>query len=187
MDAAKKLFVDQGFERVSMDQIAAAAGVSKLTVYSHYGDKESLFCAAVTCKCEDLLGNGMFAPDPDTPLRAQLLSIAHALFDLITSQDAVAIHRLISALPPPAKLGQLFWEAGPRRIQEDFEAFLHEQVEHGHLELPDVHQAASQFCCLVKGEIHAKMLCGCGQGDQQDIETHLQGSVDMFLRAYAPR
>ena len=39
LDAAKRLFVSQGFERVSMDQIAAEAGVSKLTVYSHFGDK----------------------------------------------------------------------------------------------------------------------------------------------------
>jgi len=187
MNAAKTLFVKQGFEHVSMDEIASAAGVSKLTVYSHYGDKESLFSAAVACRCEELLGNDVFVPDPNKPLRAQLLSIARVLFDLITSEDALAIHRLISALPPPTKLGQLYWEAGPRRIQEDFEAYLRGQVQRGRLELADAHQAASQFCSLVKGEVHSKLLCGCGACDPKDIETHLQGAVDMFLRAYAPR
>ena len=47
LEAAKRLFSMEGFAGVSMDQIAAEAGVSKLTVYSHFGDKEALFFAAV--------------------------------------------------------------------------------------------------------------------------------------------
>ncbi len=187
LEAAKKLFVEQGFDGVSMDQIAAAAGVSKLTVYSHYGDKESLFSAAIGAKCEELLGDELFAPDPNKPLQEQLLSIARAFFALITSEDAVAIHRVVSTQPPPAKLGQLYWEAGPRRVQLGFESFLREQVRLGALDLPDVHRAASQFFCLLKGELHAQMLCGVSQPEAQDVEGHLQATVDMFLRAYAPR
>ncbi len=41
--AALVLFVRDGYERTSVDAIAAEAGVSKRTVYSHYGDKENLF------------------------------------------------------------------------------------------------------------------------------------------------
>src|SRR3546814_12338908 len=47
LDAARRLFTSQGFDGTSMDQIAAGAGVSKPTVYSHYGDKETLFAAVV--------------------------------------------------------------------------------------------------------------------------------------------
>src|SRR5690606_22208157 len=42
LQAAERMFLQHGFEGVSMDQIAAAAGVSKLTVYSHFGDKDAL-------------------------------------------------------------------------------------------------------------------------------------------------
>src|SRR5690606_31620579 len=52
LDAARRLFTTQGFDGASMDQIAAAAGVSKLTVYSHYGDKETLFAEVVKSYCE---------------------------------------------------------------------------------------------------------------------------------------
>ncbi|HOZ25340.1 MAG TPA: helix-turn-helix domain-containing protein, partial [Thermomonas sp.] len=52
LDAAKRMFVAHGFDGVSMDQIASEAGVSKLTVYSHFGDKESLFAEAVRAHCE---------------------------------------------------------------------------------------------------------------------------------------
>ncbi|OCG89579.1 TetR/AcrR family transcriptional regulator, partial [Xanthomonas euvesicatoria] len=43
LGAARTMFMEQGYAGVSMDGIAAQAGVSKLTVYSHFGDKESLF------------------------------------------------------------------------------------------------------------------------------------------------
>ena len=186
LEAAKKLFVEQGFEGVSMDQIAAAAGVSKLTVYSHYGDKESLFSAAITAKCEEQLSNGLFTSDPGKPLREQLLSIARAFFRLITSEEALAIHRVVSTQPPATKLGKLFWEAGPRRVQLGFESFLREQVRQSALDIADEHRAASQFFCLIKGELHAQLLCGCGEFGDDDVEAHLHATIDMFLRAYAP-
>ena len=45
LDAAKILFLSKGFASTSMDAVANLAGVSKLTVYSHFTDKETLFSA----------------------------------------------------------------------------------------------------------------------------------------------
>ena len=42
LDVAKCLFLELGYEGSSMDSIALAAGVSKLTVYNHFNDKETL-------------------------------------------------------------------------------------------------------------------------------------------------
>jgi TetR/AcrR family transcriptional repressor of mexJK operon len=190
LDAAKRMFTAQGFERVSMDQIAAEAGVSKLTVYSHFGDKETLFSAAISAKCEEQLATGLFAADPESSLREQLLGIGRAFFALTTSEEALAIYRVVTTQPPPAKLGQLFWEAGPRRVQAALESFLRDEIAAGALDIPDVHRAAAQFLCLLKGEIHMLMLCGCAQGQddaEAEAEAHVQATVDMFLRAYAPR
>lgn len=47
LDAAKILFLSHGYANTSMDAVASEAGVSKLTVYSHFNDKETLFSAAV--------------------------------------------------------------------------------------------------------------------------------------------
>ena len=188
LEAAKRMFVSHGFEGVSMDQIAAEAGVSKLTVYSHFGDKETLFSAAISAKCEEQLATGLFAAGPNSSLREQLLGIGRAFFTLITSEEALAIHRVVTTQPPPAKLGQLFWEAGPRRVQAALESFLRDEIAAGALEIPDVHRAAAQFLCLLKGEIHMLLLCGCAQDlDDAEVEGHVQATVDMFLRAYAPR
>jgi TetR/AcrR family transcriptional repressor of mexJK operon len=189
LDAAKQLFVKQGFEGTSMDAIANKAGVSKLTVYSHYRDKETLFAEAVRSKCETLMPEELFEADLKGPLRKQLLAIARAFFSLITSEDAIAIHRTIVANAASApKLATLFWEAGPTKVQEGLESFLRVEVEAGKLDIADLHRAASQFFCLLKGECHARMEFGCGDPPTaREIDEHLNATVDFFLRAYLPR
>ncbi|WP_457096902.1 TetR/AcrR family transcriptional regulator [Lysobacter sp. P5_B9] len=185
LEAAKRMFTGHGFERVSMDQIAAEAGVSKLTVYSHFGDKETLFSAAITAKCEEQLANGLFAVDPDSSLRDQLLGIGRAFLTLINSEESLAILRVVATQPPPTKLGQLFWDAGPRLVQEALASFLRDEIAAGALDIPDVQRAASQFLCMLKGEMHMLLLCGCiEQVDPAEAEAHVQATVDMFLRAY---
>jgi len=189
LEAAKHLFVKQGFDGTSMDAIANKAGVSKLTVYSHYRDKESLFAEAVRCKCEEQMPPQIFMADLKGPIRRQLLTIARAFFSLITSEDAVAIHRTIVANAQQSpKLAELFWEAGPKRTQEAFASFLRDEVAGGKLDIADLHRAASQFFCLLKGELHARMEFGCGQPiTDREVGDHLEATVDFFLRAYAPR
>src|SRR4051812_7291322 len=92
LEAAKRLFTTQGFDGTSMDQIAAAAGVSKLTVYSHFGDKENLFAACAKAYCEQQLPPTLFEPHPEVPLRQRLLDIARAFFGMISSPEAIAGH-----------------------------------------------------------------------------------------------
>src|SRR5688500_19640533 len=73
LEAAKQMFTQGGFDGASMDQIAAAAGVSKLTVYSHYGDKEALFVAVVKSHCEQ-------QDRKSTRLNSSHLVISYAVF-----------------------------------------------------------------------------------------------------------
>ena len=189
LEAAKLLFSDQGFSGTSMDQIAAEAGVSKLTVYSHFGDKEALFSAAVRAKCEEMLPDDLFAQELKGPLRMQLMAIASAFFALISSDEAISTQRMMMALgQADDPLRKLFWEAGPKRTQEDFAAFLQARVDAGELEIPDVARATEQFFTLLKGELHARMLCGlCARPQRVDVAAHLDACVDLFLRAYAVR
>ena len=193
LDAARRLFTTQGFEGASMDQIAAAAGVSKLTVYSHYGDKETLFAEVVKSYCEQQLPASLFETRPELPLRERLMGVARAFFAMIISTEAVAGHRILcSPRMADSPLPRMFWEAGPQRIQDAFAELLRRRMASGELEIDDVPRAASQFFTLLKGEPHAKMMFGCCAQDHddrihpgQETERHLEAVVDMFLRAYA--
>ena len=187
LEAAKRLFLEQGYQGVSMDQIAAAAGVSKLTVYSHFGDKETLFSAAITAKCQDVLPDELFVRPPEGPLREQLRALGHAFFALITREVAIAMHRMMNT-PGTAEnaLRDLFWNAGPRRVQDVFAQFLQARVAQGQLEVDDVALASSQFFSLLKGELHPMMACGlCLDPGPAAVARHIDATVDFFLRAHA--
>ena len=186
LDSAKRLFVTQGFAGVSMDQIAAGAGVSKLTVYSHFGDKEALFAAAVQSHCEQQLPDSLFDAADAAPLREGLLQIARAFFSMISGPEAVAGHRILCApqvveTPMP----QMAWDAGPQRVTDAVANVLRHHVDAGELEIDDVQRAASQFLCLAKGELHARMVFGCDLDPPATlVEAQLEAAVDVFLRAY---
>jgi len=189
LDAAKLLFPRDGFAGISMDQIAAEAGVSKLTVYSHFGDKEALFTATVRAKCEEMLPDDLFQQERKGPLAAQLHAIATGFFALISSDEAISTHRMMIA-PGNADdpLRKLFWEAGPQRTHDAFAAFLQARVDSDELQIADVARASEQFFGLLKGEMHSMMMCGlCDKPARGDINAHIDATVDMFLRAYAKR
>jgi len=189
LDAAKRMFVGQGFERVSMDQIAAEAGVSKLTVYSHFGDKESLFAEAVRAHCEQGMPTSLFVAEPETPVRERLTAIGNAFFAMIMTPEAIAGHRILcSPQVATSSMPAMFWEAGPQRVQQGFAELLERRVASGELEIEDCQRAASQFFTLLKGEPHAHAVFGYCCGGKVDAPAeHVAAVVDLFLRAYAVR
>ena len=189
LEAAKRLFLEQGYQGVSMDQIAAEAGVSKLTVYSHFGDKDALFAAAVQAKCAEMLPDALFEIELTGSVRDQLKAIGQAFFALITSEEAISTHRMMM-VPGNIddRLKQTFWEAGPQRTHDAFAALLQALVAKGELDVPDVAVASVQFFTLIKGEVHARMTCGlCSRPGPLDARRHIDATVDMFLRAYGKR
>jgi len=185
LDAAKQMFTQLGYDGASMDAIAALAGVSKLTVYSHFGDKDALFTEAVRAKCEEQMPPELFIAGLEGPLRAQLSSIAHAFFTLITSDEALSMHRMMLMQASDEHVRRMFWEAGPQRVKDTFAGFLRQRVESGELSVPDIQRAASQFFCLLKGELHTRMVSGlCSKPGKPEVEAHIAATVDLFLRAH---
>lgn len=98
LEAAKSLFLRNGYDGSSMDAIAAEAGVSKLTVYSHFTDKETLFSAAIKAKCEEQLPELLFELPDNVPLESQLLEIARGFLALVNSRESVEMHRMMVSL-----------------------------------------------------------------------------------------
>lgn len=187
LEAAKQLFSTHGFGGTSMDAIAKAADVSKLTVYSHFGDKDSLFKAAIVAKCEQQMPNDLFAVPENVPLRDALTAIAQAFHRLVHSSEALSLHRMMIAnAGQDAHLVELFFEAGVRRTLAGFQQFLDRAIAAGQLEIPDSARAAQHFFCLLKGIDHLKQLCGCARPvARKEIAAHIDSVVDLFLRAYA--
>lgn len=188
LEAAKTLFLSLGYANTSMDAVAAAAGVSKLTVYSHFTDKQTLFCSAVMATCQIQLPDLLFEYPEGVPVEEVLLTIARNFQALISSDEAIKLSRLIMAqgsLDP--SFGEYFYEAGPKRVLAGMEALLRGAHERGLLRIDNPLRAAEHFFCLVKGAPDYRLLLGCaGPLEGDEAEAHVREVVRVFLRAFHP-
>ena len=66
LKGAMKEFLANGYAATSMDKVAKTAGVSKATVYSYFGDKESLFNALIQDLAKDKFQTAMILQDPES-------------------------------------------------------------------------------------------------------------------------
>ncbi|MBK3443166.1 TetR/AcrR family transcriptional regulator [Pseudomonas lactis] len=186
LESAKSLFLGKGYAHTSMDAVALAAGVSKLTVYSHFTDKETLFTAAVVAKCEEQLPVMYFELPEGMPVETVLLNIARGFHRLINSEESVNLHRLMMTTGnQDVKLSQIFFNAGPMRMLQGMERLLGKIHQSGALSIDTPLKAAEHFFCLLKGTANFRLLYGCGgQLSAQEAEEHVQDVVRLFMRAY---
>jgi TetR/AcrR family transcriptional repressor of mexJK operon len=186
LEAAKTLFLSNGYANTSMDAVAAEAGVSKLTVYSHFNDKETLFSAAVVAKCEEQLPTLIFELPAGMPIESVLLNIGRGFHLLINSEESLNLHRLIMALgSQDPKLSQIFFEAGPQRMVQGMERLLTRIDQSGALRIDKPRNAAEHFFCLLKGTANFRLLYGCGESlSDEAAEEHVREVVGLFMRAY---
>jgi AcrR family transcriptional regulator len=188
--AAKALFIRNAFAGTSMDAIAAEAGVSKLTVYSHFGDKDNLFREVIRAHVEDLLPEHTYDYDATAPVVETLLRIAliHARLDC--DADTVGTFRAIlgDCRQGNPRFGRLLWEEGPLRTQALMERLLQQAADAGQLRIGDVRRACVQFFALIKGDLFMRRMFGCVDCDENyaaEIEATAREGVATFVRAYA--
>lgn len=188
LEAAKALFLSLGYANTSMDAVAAAAGVSKLTVYSHFTDKQTLFGSAVIATCQTQLPDLIFELPEDAPLDQVLLNIARGFQALISSDESVKLTRLIMTLgTQDPGFAQIFYEAGPKRVLAEMEVLLRRVDERGLLRIDNPLRAAEHFFCLIKGAPDYRLLLGCAPAlEGEAAEAHVCEVVGVFMRAYQP-
>jgi TetR/AcrR family transcriptional repressor of mexJK operon len=188
LEAAKRLFVERGYAGISMDAIATAAGVSKLTLYSHFGRKEDLFQQCVMAKCEEHAPRELYDPSTKLPLRQRLLSIGTGFVELVMSEEAVKFYRMMAAeAQQTGKLGRLFHDAGPQHTLDQFEELLAAAVRAGELKVPRRRLAAHHFFSMLEGEHHMRVIMGERRPPAAQLRAHIEDVVEVFLRAYRPR
>lgn len=180
------LFPEKGFESTSVDDIATAAGVSKQTVYSHFGSKENLFALAVSTKCKES-GIDPGAVDPDVPPEQMLPEIARRFLQLINSPEAIRVHCVCTASADShPELGGLFFRHGPLEAVDVVEAYLAAQDRAGRLRIENPRHAAWQLLCMLKAESNMRLQFNLEPLPKRDLDRYASDCVRMFLRAYAP-
>ena len=186
VDGARAVFLSQGFDAASMNDIARAAGVSKGTLYVYFRHKEQLFEAIVDQECE-AQAEGIFDLDPsDHDVEAVLtrLGLAYVRF-LCRPEKASAIRTVIAIAERMPELGRRFYESGPARGIARLAAYIAAQVEAGVLVVEDSEIAAAQLMEAYQAMIFKSMVFNfVREPSQQQIERVVRVAVAVFLAAY---
>ena len=190
LDAATTLFLREGYLATSMDQIAAAASVSKQTVYTQFADKQSLFREIVTgtvAEISDPVAEQVASLRDSTDLAADLRGLARALLAQVLQPRMMQLRRLVigeaSRFP---ELGRLFYDSGPGRTIDALAAVVESLAARGTLRLQDPRLAAEQFNWLVmSAPLNRVMLCGDAElPSQADVDRYADAGTWAFLAAY---
>lgn len=186
--AALTLFASDGYERTSVDAIAAEAGVSKRTVYSHFGDKESLFLAVVRETYEGMLariGEIVSLVQWDRDLLGALTScVTEITRSIVRAPDRATLARLLMAEAPhfPDVIDLLHTREIAPIIAEPLERL----AAAGRLAVIDARQAAEHLAALTLGQVSTRSLMGTVPLGEDEMARLIAGGVQVFLRAYAP-
>jgi TetR/AcrR family transcriptional repressor of mexJK operon len=186
MQAASALFLDRGYGEASMESIAQAAQVSKLTLYSHFTDKAALFREVVRERVEHYAGEEMFARAlSGGALRPRLEMLAEGFLSLLLSDEATGLERLlIAGAGSHPEAGEFFFEAGPQRVLAGFTAFFsHAQAEGLVTRELTPEKLAEFFTSLLKGKTHMRVMIGQAVAARKEIRQHAADCVSFFLRA----
>ncbi|QYJ06816.1 TetR/AcrR family transcriptional regulator [Qipengyuania flava] len=185
LSAASDSFFAHGFAASSIEQIAADAGVSKVTVYNRFGDKRGLFTATVERECEKMRGNLKVPDIPEGTLRERMTAIGEAMVAFLSRPKMVQFERRIAAETEhePA-VGAAFLAAGPNRMKQAFAQLIAAMHEAGEIEVKDPELAAEQFASMCKGMGDLDRRFGADDDPKRNRER-IEGAVEVFIRAYA--
>jgi TetR/AcrR family transcriptional repressor of mexJK operon len=193
LSAGRDLFLSNGYQGTSVDQIAASAEVSKQTVYKHFGDKHELLLAIVDNALESTVTpflERIHALAESAELEADLTTLAADYLRAVLQEPVVQLRRLVvgEANRVP-ELAQLYYNQAPARTLAAFTDCFAALHGRGLLHVTEPSVAAEHFAFLIVGRsIDQALFYG---GPQVlagiDVERHVRAGVQVFLTAYQPR
>jgi AcrR family transcriptional regulator len=186
--AAGALMMTRGFGGTTMDEIAKAARVSKLTMYRRFPDKRSLLKRVVEEKCRMFLPPETFALPPGTSPTKALEQVGVQLLSLITDQEAVNVVRMLMAEGPKMpEVVEDFFQTGPRPVKQKMAEMLVVLRQQGVLSFTDANEARDSFYGLVVGShVFEILLDPTFRWRKGALRRHVQVAVGRFMQAYAP-
>ena len=191
LDAATTLFLRHGYAGTSMDEIAALAGVSKQTVYTHFADKERLFSDLVlrnTDRVDEFVDAlPRLLPDGDE-LEKDLRSLARRYITTVIQTRVLQLRRLVIAEGSQfPDLARTYYERVPERVLVALGSHLQRLAERGLLRLEDPQLAANHFAGLI---LWMPLDRAMFRRDEESLTTEelkrlADAGVRVFLAAYA--
>lgn len=193
LDAAAALFLELGYDAVSVDMVIARVSGTKSNVYKHFGSKAGLFAAVVEEQWRDSIKPFAEVEALDAerlPLDEALRQLGRNFLRAILTEHEVKLHRLVVAEAGRHPRSSRRWYSfGPEQAYARFTAYVEKQQQAGRLmsSIP-ARRLAPLFIDMISSEMHMRMLiAGAAPPKRADIDRIVDDGVNIFLHGALAR
>lgn len=184
MRHAAQLFLDRGYEQVTIDDIVEAVGGSKRTLYDRFGGKAGLFEAVVKDYCSAEHRNLLTGVDPKSTIDQQLAKIGTNFLTMIFDKQTLELHRLMVSMGrsfPSA--GQVFFKAGPESAYRIVGKWIKQFQSEGKLVSGHPERLAALYLDMLTGNLQLALLTSSLTiPTPKAISETVNAAVPIFLR-----
>lgn len=188
LEVASAVFLEFGFERTSMAEIAARLGGSKATLYGYFASKEELFLAVAMQAAQRHLDPIFENLQHDTvDLGQALRRFGERALSVLCNPQSLAAMRMMLAQVGRSDIAQRFYDEGPREGNAKIAAYLQAAMDDGRLRKADAHVAALHLEALLDAETVRRCLFDApGVLSRAQIRQAVDRAVAVFMAAYGP-
>lgn len=180
-------FLEKGFEGATLNAITASLGMSKRTIYVRYGDKMTLFKAALQRAVEDWLEPLAQLPSLESEdLEATLLDVGRLIVTTLMSPAGLRLIRITNAesyrMP---EIGAELYQRGRQQIASYLADLFRRRIYTRAAPPPgDLQDLATAFLNLMSGP--ARLTAWGLDPEPTDVETFVRTRVQLFLHGALP-
>ena len=190
LDTGWELFLERAVEATPIEMIAAKAGVSKVTLYTHYADKTALFRAAVKREMERIEAAQQLGSEASVqmPIADQLRGFGLGVFTFLTTKPAIDFYSVVAGeLRRHQDLARAFHDFGPGRTRANLAGLIAGAAARGELSVGNAEQAAEELFGLWQGFTNFQMSLGIGVDEiRRDLTERVGRGVQLFRFVYGP-
>jgi len=184
---AASVFLEQGFERASMAEIAARNGGSKATLYGYFRSKQELFLAVAFAEGDKQVGPAFANLESGVDnIRDSLLRVGETLIAFLLSPGAIAAHRMVISEAGRSDIGRHFYLNGRLKGINMMAVFLEAAWVAGKIRKADFRVAAMHLLSLFESERVGPVMFAIERKapSRRQIRQSTERAVDVFLAAY---
>jgi AcrR family transcriptional regulator len=185
LDAALKVFAEQGYSGTTMDAVATASGLSKPTLYQYFDSKDALFQAMMLGKRDQMLT--VFDHPSPKGIVADLHGFAWTYADTVMRPEMLSLARLIiGEVQRFPEIGRAYQASGPDQLLRGIMAYLTAQRAAGRLLFDDAELAAQDLWGLILSAPRTQALyLPDAQPTRAQLGRYISNGLRVFLRAYS--
>ncbi len=188
LEAARQLFLTRGYSSTNLEEVAAAAQVTKPTVYNHFGSKAGLLQAITQEHADSRVAEFTAKLVPSAEPGRDLQSFADVFLKRVLGEEARRWQRLaITESVDHPDVGKRFYECGPARVKAALVDYLHQAQKSGSLAVPDPEQATEQFLGMLLGLDLMRGLISQPLTTEKQRKKRCRETVEMFLTLYGEK